>query len=178
MFNSNARNKIVITLIFLNTGCATKAYRPILAEPVKILPDSSGQVPKDLIADAYAIHHSSLFDSTTAKRIEEAVKEAKDDRTASIAVRDIVCSGEKPRVQASLRFHLVLNRPTPLTPTDVVAQKNHLMVSQMPFYLKTYWLIEASRSELLDKTINPDFDEYYQAVVETGLSVDQLKLIG
>lgn len=120
------------------------------------------------MADAYTIGRSSLFDSATAKRIEKAIKGAKDDRNASIAVRDIICSEEKPRVKASLRFHLILNKPISSTPIDVVAQKNQLLVSEVPFYLKAYWLHEASRPELLDKKINPDFDEYYKSVVETN----------
>lgn len=168
MSNSNAQNKIAIALIFAATGCATNAYRPIPSEPLKVATDSMGQTPKDIVADAYTIHRSSLFDMTTAKRIEKAVKDAKDDRAASIAVRDIVCNGEKPRVKVSLRFHLILNKPIPSTPVDVVAQKNQLLVSEVPFYLKAYWLHEASRPELLDKQINSDFDEYYRAVVETN----------
>lgn len=166
--SNSSRSNIVLCLAFAFTACATNSYRPILAVPVKVVLDSDGQASKDIVADAYSIRRSSLFDTTTAKRIEQAVKDAKDERAASIAVREIVCNGEKPKVKASLRFHLVLNKPIPSTPVDVVAQKNRLLVSQMPFYLKTYWLMEASRPELLDKKINPDFDEYYRAVVETN----------
>lgn len=164
MFNSNARNNVLLVLFFIATGCATNSYRPIPVEPLKVEADA----PKDIVADAYMVRRSSLFDTATATRIEKAVKDAKDERSASIAVRGIVCNGEKPKIKASLRFHLVLNKPIPSTPVDIAAEKNRRLISEVPFYLKAYWLHEASRPELLDRTTNPDFDDYYRAIVETN----------
>lgn len=164
MFSSNAQNNVLLVLIFVATGCATNSYRPIPVEPLKV----EANAPNDIVADAYLIRRSSLFDTRTATRIEKVVKDAKDEQSASIAVRDIVCNGEKPKVKASLRFHLVLNKPNPSTSVDIVAQKNRLLVSEVPFYLKAYWLHEASRPELFGKPINPDFEVYYRAIVEAN----------
>lgn len=168
MFNSNTLNSAILASIFAVNGCASNSYHPIPAEPVHVATAISSSGPETIIADAYTINHSYLFDSGTAKRIKKAIEDAKDDRTASISVREILCNGDKPRVKASLRFNLVLNRPTPSTPIDVVAQKNQLLISEIPFYLKAYWLHEASRPELVSKRINPDFDNYYESVVETN----------
>lgn len=167
MWFSHASN-ILPLLALTAVGCATNTYQRIPAELVKVSANAKGVALVGIVEDAMQIHESHLFDALTYKRIEAATAKAKDIKAASAAIQNAICDGTRPKVKASLFFHLVFNKPTPGTSLDVAADKNKLLASQVPLYLQRYWLYEASRPELIGQKYNPDFAAYAE-MLDAGM---------
>lgn len=171
MFNLIATNIISLITAISLTGCAsTNTYSRVETEPVHVTTNYKGEVPQGIVEDAMRIDGSApLFDATTYKRIESAATASKDLAVVQQKIRDAVCNGSNPRVQPRLTVHLVLNKPTKGEPLDVVAEKNRILIAETKLFLKKVWLDEASRTDLMGKTYNSDYEDYQRNMVQTDM---------
>ena len=166
-----SEGKILSVIVILSiAGCSTNQYRRIEAEPIRVTADTKGVAPIGIVEEAMRIQRSvHLFDEVTYKRLEEAAKSSKDQATIQANIRNALCDGSRPRTQPKLTVHLVLNKPIPGTPLDEAAGKNRLFINQTEIYLRRYWLDEGSRTDLIGKTYNSDFEQYEKNMVETNM---------
>lgn len=171
MFNSTATKIISLITAISLTGCASaNTYSRVEAEPLHVAANYKGEIPQGIVEDSMRVDGSApLFNSSTYKKIESAASTSKDLAVVQQKIRDAVCDGSNPRVQPKLTVHLVLNKPTKGEPLDVVAEKNRIFIAQTKIFLRKFWLDEASRTDLMGKTYNNDYEDYERHMVQTGM---------
>ncbi len=169
-YSTASKTVSLLTAVSL-AGCASmNTYPRVDAEPVARSANYKGEVPAGIVEDAMRLDGSApLFDDAIYKKIETAVKSAKDLQTVQRNIRDVICDGSTARVQPKLTVHLVLSKPPKGEPLDAVAEHNRVFISETRTYLKGFWLDSGSRTDLMGKAYNSDFEQYERNMVTTGM---------
>ncbi len=159
----------VAGIVILATACATtNRYRRISAEPVTSSNVGSKESPKGVVEDAARVGDFHIFDETTYRKIDQALKKYRSNREESLeGIRGAVCDGRRPRVNPTYSIKLILPKAPAGIPLDEATrvQADYLEFTRQ--YLKYGFLDEASDPKLLTEKFNSDFNRYKENVIDT-----------